>query len=209
MKKKWVMTSSIVALIVLGGMLAGPIVSAVEKPDYEVIASEENIEIRQYAPMIIARVEVTGKRADAISNGFRLLADYIFGNNTVQKDIEMTAPVQQQENKKIAMTAPVEQQSVGRSWQVSFIMPAEYSMESLPQPNNDRVRLQQVAAKKFVVIRFSGTNSDRNISKHEKQLLEYVGTNQIGTVGSPKYAFYNPPWTLPFLRRNEVMIELE
>ena len=202
------MITSIIALFLIVGVLAGPVMSNLEKPGYKVIQTEQNIEIRQYEPMIIAEVEVDGKREDAIRDGFRLIADYIFGNNTVQRDIAMTAPVQQQENQKIAMTAPVQQQSTGRSWQISFVMPSKYSMETLPEPKNDRVRLKEILTKKFVVIEFSGTNSNENVTKHENQLMNYTEANQIKIIGSPKYAFYNAPWTLPFMRRNEVMIEI-
>jgi hypothetical protein len=208
MKKKWTMITSIIALILIFGVLAGPVMSDVEKPDYKVIQSEQNIEIRQYEPMIIAEVEVDGKREDAIGDGFRLLADYIFGNNTVQQVISMTAPVQQKDNQKIAMTAPVQQQSTGKSWRMSFVMPSKYSMDSLPVPNNNRVRLKEILTKKFVVIEFSGTNSNENVIEHENQLMNYIEANQIKINGSPNYAFYNPPWSLPFLRRNEVMIEI-
>ena len=201
-------TSIIAFILIVGGLLAGPVMSNVEKPDYKVIQTERNIEIRQYEPMIIAEVEVDGKREDAIREGFRLIADYIFGNNTVQRDIAMTAPVQQQESQKIAMTAPVQQQSTGRSWQISFVMPSKYSMETLPEPKNDRVRLKEIMTKKFVVIKFSGTNSNENVTEHENQLMNYIEANQIKIIDSPKYAFYNAPWTLPFMRRNEVMIEI-
>ena len=207
MKKKWTMITSIIALILVVGVLAGPVMSNVEKPDYKVIQSEQNIEIRQYEPMIIAEVEVDGKREDAIRDGFRLIADYIFGNNTVEQNISMTAPVQQKE--KIAMTSPVQQQLAGKSWQISFVMPSEYSMESLPVPNNNRVRLKEILAKKFVVIEFSGSNSNENVIGHENQLMKYIKANQINIIGSPKYAFYNAPLTLPLLRRNEVMIEIK
>ena len=207
MKKKWTMITSIIALFLIVGVLAGPVISNVEKPDYKIIKSEQNIEIRQYGPMIIAEVEVDGKREDAIRDGFRLIADYIFGNNTVEQNISMTAPVQQKE--KIAMTSPVQQQLAGKSWQISFVMPSEYSMESLPVPNNKRVRLKEILAKKFVVIEFSGSNSNENVIGHENQLMKYIKANQINIVGSPKYAFYNAPLTLPLLRRNEVMIEIK
>ena len=209
MKKKWTMNTSIIALILVVGVLAGPVMSNVEKPDYKVIQSEQNIEIRQYEPMIIAEVEVDGKREDAIRDGVRLIADYIFGNNTVEQNISMTAPVQQKENQKIAMTSPVQQQLAGKSWQISFVMPSKYNMDSLPVPNNNRVRLKEILTKKFVVIEFSGTNSNENVTKHENQLMNYIEANQINIIGSPKYAFYNAPWTLPFLRRNEVMIEIK
>ena len=208
MKKKWTMITSIIALILIVGVLAGPVMSDVEKPDYKVIQSEQNIEIRQYEPMIIAEVEVDGKREDAIGDGFRLLADYIFGDNTVQQVISMTAPVQQKENQKIAMTAPVQQQSTGKSWRMSFVMPSKYSMDSLPVPNNNHVRLKEILTKKFVVIEFSGTNSNENITEHENKLMNYIAANKLKIIGSFKYAFYNAPWTLPFMRRNEVMIEI-
>ena len=208
MNKNCTMITSIIALILIVGVLAGPVMSNVEKPYYKVIQSEKNIEIRQYEPMIIAEVEVDGKREDAIRDGFRLLADYIFGNNMVEQNISMTAPVQQKENQKIAMTTPVQQQLAGKSWQISFIMPSKYSMNSLPVPNNNRVRLKEILTKKFVVIEFSGTNSSENVTEHENQLMNYIEANQIKIIGSPKYAFYNAPWTLPFLRRNEVMTEI-
>jgi len=208
MNKKWTMILSIITLLLIVGVLAGPVISNVEKPDYKVIQSEQNIEIRQYKPNIIAEVEVEGKREDAIGDGFSLIADYIFGNNKVKLDIAMTAPVQQQESKKIAMTAPVQQQSNGESWQISFVMPSEYTMESLPEPNNDRVRLKEILTKKFVVIEFSGTSSNENINEHENKLMNYIAANKLKIIGSPKYAFYNAPLTLPFMRRNEVMIEI-
>ena len=175
MKKTWTMITSIIALFLIVGVLAGPVISNVEKPDYKIIQSEQNIEIRQYEPMIIAEVEVDGKREDAIRDGFRLIADYIFGNNTVEQNIYMTAPVQQKE--KIAMTSPVQQQLAGKSWQISFVMPSEYSMESLPVPNNNRVRLKEILAKKFVVIEFSGSNSNENVIGHENQLMKYIKAN--------------------------------
>ena len=107
------------------------------------------------------------------------------------------------------MTAPVQQQSMGKSWRMSFVMPSKYRLDSLPVPNNNLVRLKEILTKKFVVIEFSGTNSNENVTKHENQLMNYIEGNQIKIIDSPKYAFYNAPWTLPFLRRNEVMIEIE
>ena len=208
MKKKWTMITSIITIILVVGVLAGPLMSDVERPDYEIVQSDNNIEIREYGPMIIAEVEVDGKREDAIRNGFRLLANYIFGNNTVGLDITTKAQVNQQESQKIAMTAPVQLKSKGKSWLMSFVMPSKYSMDSLPEPNDDRVNLKEILNTKFIVIEFSGTNSNENIDKHEKDLLNYIESNKIKISGSPKYAFYNPPWTLPFMRRNEVMIEI-
>ncbi|GFZ81444.1 heme-binding protein [Rickettsiales bacterium] len=193
MKKKWII-SSMLGILICYAMI-GQIMSDVEYPSYEAVSSVKNIEIRQYAPMIIAEVEVQGERKKAIEDGFRLLADYIFGNNVAQQNI--------------AMTAPVQQQSSGEVWKVSFVMPSEYSMAALPKPNNDLVMLSKIPAKQFIAIKFSGTNSNENIARHEEKLLQYIEENQIQITGSPKYAFYNPPWTLPFMRRNEVMIEVQ
>lgn len=107
------------------------------------------------------------------------------------------------------MTAPVQQQFANDAWKVNFVMPSEYTMDSLPKPNNEKVTLRQIDRKTFVVIRFAGRNSDSNLSKYEQQLREFVETQGISVKGSAKYAFYNPPWTLPFMRRNEVMLEVE
>ena len=209
MKKKWTITAAILGIILVVAVTVGPIMSDVETPNYDVVKSEGNIEIRRYAPMIIAEVKIDGTRKDAIGDGFRLLADYIFGNNLVKEDIAMTAPVQQQKNTKIAMTAPVQQQFETDSWQISFVMPSEYRMDTLPKPVNDLVTLKEVPAKQFVVITFSGTSSDKNVKEHEKKLMKYIRSNHLSVTGSPKYAFYNPPWTLPPMRRNEVMVELQ
>ena len=209
MKKFYIISLIAVGLISIVGVFAGPITSNVEKPDYEIITSQKNIEIRRYGPMIIAEVETAVNREDTIGNEFGILADYIFGNNTMQNGIAMTAPVQQQKSRKIAMTSPVQQQLADEVWTTSFVMPSEYNMDTLPKPNNDRVQLKEVPPKKFVVVQFSGTNSDENINEHEKQLTEYIVSNQIKTVGTFKYAFYDPPWTLPIMRRNEVMVEIE
>lgn len=202
------MIAAIIGIVFMGAIAAGPIMSDVETPSYEIVKSRDAIEIRQYEPMIVAEVQVNGKREDAIGNGFRLLSDYIFGNNIANQDIAMTAPVQQQESTKIAMTAPVHQQSTGDDWQVSFVMPSEYTMDTLPKPVNERVALKEIPAKTFAAITFSGTNSDENVQKHENILLEYIEANDLSVISTPKYAFYNPPWTLPLMRRNEVMIEI-
>ena len=203
------MIAAITGFVLIGAVAIGQIMSDVETPDYEVIKSQSNIEIRRYEPMIIAEVQMDGQRKDVIGDGFRLLADYIFGNNVVKRDIAMTAPVQQQKSTKIAMTAPVQQQHKGDAWQISFVMPSEHNMDTLPQPVNNRVTLRKIPVKQFVVIIFSGMNSDKNVEKHEDKLMEYIQSNNLSVTGSPKYAFYNPPWTLPPMRRNEIMIEIQ
>ena len=208
MIKKWKLVAAIVGVIFIISIIVRSVMSHIETPVYKVIKSDKNIEIRQYDPMLIAQVEVSGKREEAIKAGFRSLADYIFGNNTVSQSMAMTAPVQQQ-SMKIAMTAPVEQQSHNGLWQVSFVMPTEYTIKSLPKPVNKQVKIKVMPERQFVVIRFSGMITDSNIQKHEDMLRSFVKTRNLLVQGAAKYAFYNAPWTLPFLRRNEVMFELK
>jgi len=196
------------AVTIILAALSGSIMSQVAQPKCKIISAQGKIEIREYAPLIVAEVEVSGERGKAINDGFRLIAGYIFGGNVATNKIAMTAPVIQQRSEKIAMTAPVKQQADGGVWKVRFVMPDSYSLNTLPKPNDDRVKLIPVPSKRFVVIRFSGSQTDRNVKPHEKKLLEYVKEQKLMTVGEPIFAFYNPPWTLPFLKHNEVMIEL-
>ncbi len=198
----------IMSVFIFGGIAAGPIMSRVEQPEYKVTASEGSIEIRTYGPMISAEAEVQGERKAAMQEGFRLIAAYIFGANKPNAKISMTAPVQQQSTQKIAMTAPVTQQTDGNRWTVGFIMPSKWTMETLPTPNDTRVTLKPIPAKRMAVIRFSGTANDKVIGSKTDELRKYALEHKLATVGEPLLAFYNPPWTLPFFRRNEIMLEL-
>ena len=186
----------------------GLIVSNVEQPKYSVVASEKDIEICNYAPVIVAETEVAGERDNAISEGFRTIADYIFGNNLSSQKVAMTAPVTQQASEKIAMTAPVTQQGNGNTWQVRFVMPASYTMDTLPKPKNPAVKLKEIEGKRFAVIRFSGMAGKDSLKRHTDELEAYLRSKNLQSLSAPTYAFYNPPWTLPLLRRNEVMIEV-
>ena len=196
------------AVVLLGAALWGPIASNVEQPKYQVIESSGNIEIRDYAPMIVAEAEVAGDRRDAIGKGFRIIADYIFGNNTAAQKVPMTAPVTQQGSEKIALTAPVTQQGDGNIWRVRFVMPSSYTMEALPKPNNPAVKLKEIGAKRYAAIRFSGMADEDSLKRRTKKLNEFISAKNLTPLSAPTYAFYNPPWTLPFLRRNEVMVEI-
>ena len=194
--------------ILVGCAMVGPIMSDVEKPKYQATALTNDIELRSYDPMLVALVQMSGSRKDAISEGFRVLADYIFGNNTLEQNISMTAPVEQQAGQKISMTAPVQQQQRSVSWVISFVMPKQFTLKTIPKPNNEMVKINEVPAQRLITIRFSGSNSDDNIRKNESALFNYITQNKINVTGEPKYAFYNPPWTLPFMRRNEIMVQL-
>jgi DNA gyrase inhibitor GyrI len=207
-KKKMAIALIIVGLIALG-LLWGALVSHVENAKYTVITAEENIEIRDYPPLIVAEVTTQGPRQEAIKQGFTQLADYIFGNNSSKNKISMTAPVTQQDGEKISMTAPVTQQGNENAWTIRFIMPSNYTLDTLPRPNNDKVRIHQIPSARFAVIKFSGTAKTDTISSHENKLKTHIDHKNLKQLSAPTYAFFNPPWTLPPLRRNEIMIEIQ
>ncbi len=199
---------AIAGLVLLGGALAGPIVSNVEQPKYEVVSAAGNIELRDYAPMIVAEVEVKGAREPAIQEGFRIIADYIFGNNVSAQKVAMTSPVTQQAGEKIAMTSPVTQEGDGNTWRVRFVMPASYTLETLPRPANPAVSLREISGVRRAVVRFTGLAGQDSLARHTDDLTHFIAANGLQAAAPPTYAFYNPPWTLPFLRRNEVMVDV-
>lgn len=176
--------------------MSGTIMSQVNEPKYKVISSQEKIEIREYTPILLAQVSVVGERKTAISAGFRILADYIFGNNEGRQKITMTAPVIQQES------------SENLHWNVRFVMPSEYTLETLPHPKNNQIDIMSIPSKCYAVIRFSGLAREGILQRNLDLLQQYISSKKLHEVGKPVYAFYNPPWTLPFLRRNEIMIEI-
>ncbi len=209
MKKKiFVTTILLLSVLAVGAAMIGPIMSNVEVPAYKILKKEQNIEIRQYPPLIIAEVKTAGSRQDAIGDGFRILADFIFGNNEGEKQLSMNGPITQQEGIKIAMTAPVQQEKTDAEWATSFIMPSKFSIDTIPNPINDRIKIIQIPSKRYAVITFSGRSTEENLTKHTNELGKYMNGSSYSKVGNAKYAFYNPPWTLPFLRRNEVQFEL-
>jgi hypothetical protein len=121
----------------------------------------------------------------------------------------MTAPVIQQSNEKIAMTAPVLQQGDKEQWKVKFVMPSQYTKQTLPVPVNKNIQIIEQPVATFIAITFSGFSTKTNLEKNLKRLQKYIVEHQIQVKGSPIYAFYNPPWTLPFMRRSEIWIEIE
>lgn len=185
---------------------------AVEEPKYTVLEKAPPFELRAYAPMILAQVQVEGDLDEASAQGFRLIAAYIFGQNQVNEKVAMTAPVTVEEqpvkNQKIAMTAPVNIEKEGGAWTVSFVMPSEYSLETLPKPLNSRVILKPIPATKKAVISFSGFYDSDKVGQKTKVLEEWISSKNLQPIGIPTFARYNPPWTLPFMRRNEVLIEV-
>jgi hypothetical protein len=213
MMTKWKTSAmGLILVIVIGALISGPLMSNVEHPQYVVTEKHKSIELRDYSPRTIAQVSTSGTREEAISSGFRQLADYIFGNNIAREFMSAEKQASQGQistNKKIAMTAPVEQSKVNDTWTITFTMPSEHTLETLPSPKNAAITLSTVPPQSFIAIQFSGTNSTQNIGIHENKLRSFCEQNNIKIKNDAIYAFYNPPWTLPILRRNEVMFPID
>ncbi len=181
-----------------------------EEPKYKVIVSDGDFEVRLYEPYIVAETIVDTTDWDEASNeGFRRLAGYIFGGNTVKQKISMTAPVTTERSQKIAMTAPVETNRQGSSVVVRFMMPSEWTLETLPKPNDPRVVLRSVSARKLAVIEFSGRWTSDNFREHTEELRAWITAKGFTTAGDPIEARYNAPFIPSFLRHNEVLIPVE
>lgn len=208
------------------------VVMAIEEPPYQVLQQEGKLELRAYDPMIIAEVVVAGDMKQASNRGFRLLADFIFGNNAPSQQakaqsnagamqggsakISMTAPVTMEQalpgDEKIAMTTPVtliqtdDKASANAQWRMHFVMPSGYTMATLPRPNNPQVQIRRVPATTYAVIRFSGFSGAKKVNQKTEELLAWMKQHDWQATGQAELARYNPPITPPFLRRNEVMI---
>jgi hypothetical protein len=188
---------------------------ATEEPKYRVEKDYGEFEVRLYAPVIVAETEVTGEFGKVSNEGFRRLAGYIFGGNDGGRKIAMTAPVGTEPapgktaGTKIDMTAPVGAQPKGEGWVVSFTMPSRWTMKSLPVPDDDRIRLREVPARRIAAVRFSGTWGAEKFEAIAAQLREQLEKQGLVPADAPPvYARYNPPWTPWFLRRNEVLVPL-
>ena len=180
-----------------------------ETPKYSVSKKQNEIEIRQYSGYIQAEVTVEDKNyKSAIERGFNVLAGYIFGNNVSRQKIEMTTPVQTSQSEKIAMTTPVTITGAS-NFTVAFIMPAEYTLETLPQPNDTRVHFTHIPVRTMAAIRFSGYFQQETIQKNKHHLSHWLDAYGLETEGDFIVAGYNPPWVPGFLARNEVLIQVK
>jgi hypothetical protein len=190
---------------------------AIEEPKFETLRKEDPFEIRKYAPYLIAETSVQSDMDGASSKGFRRIADFIFGNNQVAgagKALDSKERV----SSKIAMTAPVVVEPLDEvknpmlnadNWRIFFVMPSEYSETTLPRPVNPDVKIRSVPAKYYAVFNYSGFNGTSKIQDYSDQLDQWIQKNNLKAVGSPKLARYDPPWTLPIFRRNEILIEIQ
>lgn len=195
-------------VVILSALISGDLM-ATEEAEYSVSLKEDEFEIREYAPSIVAEVIVYADFEDASNDTFRKLFKYISGDNTRRDKIEMTSPVSQKaEPEKIAMTSPVGQRASGEGWAVSFMMPASYTMETIPVPDDPSVYLREVPAYRAGAIRYSGGWSEKNYKKHLASLQEWIEQNNLTVAGEPVWARYNAPFTPWFMRRNEILIAL-
>ena len=194
------------ALWTIGSYLA---IRNIEEPSYTVLERRVGYEIRQYDSYIVAETEITGTYEEALGGGFRLIADYIFGNNTSKTSISMTAPVLETTSEKIAMTVPVAT-TVGESLtrNVSFVLPSKYTLDTLPTPNNPQVTLRAVPATTVAALRFTWYATESRVAA-KKALLEELITTDGYIISAPaQVAQYNPPLSMPLTRRNEILIPI-
>lgn len=171
---------------------------AVDEPAYQVISAEAPFEHRRYADFVVAETRLSGDFDAASQTGFRRIAAYIFGDNTTTDGT----------NRKIAMTAPVTVAPAESGWRMHFVMPDQESLETLPRPNNAQISLRRINAHEVVAIRFSGWTTAASIRENTEKLQQWARSRQLTTIGVPQVARYNDPFTLPWRRRNEILIEV-
>jgi hypothetical protein len=202
------------ATLALAAALAALPAMAIEEPAFDTLKSAGDFEVRRYAPMIVAETLVEGELWGASNDGFRVIAGYIFGNNeSVTKGgsekIAMTAPVAMEPAaEKIAMTAPVTTEAAGGRYRMHFVMPSQYTMATLPKPKDERVKLREVPSQRMAVVKFSGFSGEGKVKEKTGELLAWMKAEGLEAAGAPQLARYDPPWVLPFMRRNEVLVPL-
>lgn len=198
------------ALLILGAIF-NTVAFAIEKPEYEVLLVDGAVEYRRYQSFIVAETEIFDVESwkDASNEGFRRLFSYITGDNNGEEKIAMTAPVQQSklqlEDVRFNQAEPLID---GAGWKVGFMLPSSYSIADAPMPEDERIKIRVVPEKLVAAIRYSGRWTTRNYDKYETRLMAALSEADIKTMGVPETAFYNPPFVPPFMRRNEILIEV-
>lgn len=180
---------------------------AIEQPSYRVIEQDGDFEIRQYESYLVAETLVSGDFAEAGNEGFRRLFNYITGSNEARTGISMTAPVGQS-SQEIAMTAPVNQAEASGGYWVSFVVPSQFTLDTVPLPLDPRVRVREVPGQLVAVLRYAGFWSEGKYQRKEALLMDFIDSRGLAKAGRAQFARYNPPYMPPFLRRNEIMVPL-
>lgn len=200
--------SALTSIILTGCTVIGIRSSA--EPQYQLLSEYGEIQIRQYPPLLIAKTLIDADYAQAGNIGFNRLAGYIFGGNQQKQQMVMTAPVFRENlGEQIAMTAPVLQQAIDNKWTMAFVMPAGYSLETLPTPVDPQVTIKALPAKKVAVLRYSGSLNLKKINEKSRLLMAWIEQQHLTPLSAARSAAYDPPWTLPALRRNEIHIDIE
>ena len=185
-------------------------IRSASEPAYQVLKDYHAIQIRHYPALLVAQTEINGDYKTSSNQGFQRLAGYIFGNNKTRQKLAMTAPViQEQQSQKLAMTAPVIQQKTGSIWLMAFVLPKTYSILTAPIPVDSAITLQEIPDKKVAVLQYSGSLSEENIKEKTELLSNWLSKEPYQIISPARSAAYDPPWTLPFLRRNEIHIDIE
>lgn len=200
---------AILAVLIAWGIISY-LTSRAKEPDFIVVETRKGYEIRQYVKYIEARVSVEGDDTGALRNGFRILAGYIFGGNTSTHSLAMTVPViEQQQSEKLAMTVPVTE-SKGSKGQhiISFVMPSDQTMATLPIPTDKRIELVEVPAHRTAVLCYSWPSRPNRTDAKKKELLSYLSRDKCIPLETPRCARYNPPWAAPYMIRNEIMVNI-
>ena len=206
-----------VLLLQTGCSLFG--IRSTEEAPYSVLEEQGQYQIRQYESLVVATTIVDSDFDEAGKQAFRRLFNYISGDNQASREIAMTAPVLATEGvatengpsdgEKIAMTAPVMREKQGKGWRFSFVLPAGYTLENTPLPNDDRVSLQQIPERKVASLQYSGSWQQERFDANSELLLQWISEQQLQPDSLTRVAGYDPPWTLPFLRRNEVLVDIK
>jgi len=194
--KIWIVMLSLVAILFVGWQIWFALLIGVKEPSYNVVEKKDGYEIRKYDSYIIAQTHVTGTPEIAANKGFKILADYIFGNNTEQISMPMTAPVLVEEDKK-------------KEQDVSFVMPFKYTLKTLPQPEDKRIKIKKKEGKLFAAYRFTWYPDDKRIERKKKKFVAMLKRDKIKMISPIILARYNPPFILPFLMRNELLVEIK
>lgn len=201
---------SIIALSAIIFALGEADALAIEEIPYTVLEKSGSFELRQYPPYFVAETQVEGAFDQVGNEGFRRLAAYINGENRKKESIAMTAPVSQEARpEKIAMTAPVNQEKSGDNWRITFVMPAKYTLETLPEPIDPQVSIKQEPGRLMAAVRYSGTWSRKRYQAYKDKLEKWMADQELKPTGGPIWARYNPPFMPWFMRRNEVLIPVE
>ena len=185
-----------------------------EKPKFDKLGKEGDVQLRRYHPMLVAEVTIRGDHATAVDKGFDILAKYIFGENSAKAEMSMTNPVLQEqesaEDTTLEMTAPVfqEREESGQSWRIAFVIPAKFTLETVPKPLDKDIQLVEIPAATVAVVEYSGNNTEEHMEEAATTLKTWLLSSGRLALSPIRFAQYDAPFTIPFLKRNEAQMDV-